>query len=513
MKGGVMKSLLLIITFLINNHLSSQNIDDMCSKLILSIKDKKDIKIAVLDFAPINLKNEDAKIIRERITTTIAGYKEVTLVERALLEKILSEIKFQNTGAVDQTQIARIGELSGANYVITGTVSPLKNRKIEINSRIIEVKNANIVSAAKAIIERDWEDISISTKTVSYSKKPITQIAILLDTSNSMDGLIEQAKRQLWSIVNELARYEKNGDDVKIEVALFEYGNNRLPKEDGYIRKISDFTSDMDKISKELFSLTTMGGEEYCGWAIKEAVEKLKWDKRDDVYKAIFIAGNEPFTQGPINYTDAVNLAKSKGIFVNTIFCGPRQQGIAQKWKDAALLSEGEYSNIDQNLTASIETPYDDKIVELNSKLNKTYIPYGIKAKEKMEEKIMMDKSVLGTSKSAMAERVTFAAKAPSYSEWDLISAIESGSISVDKINKDELGDEFKKMSDEEFKKFVSQKLEERKKIREEIKKIEVEREKFIESQKDKTTQNDLGQSVKNIIKKQVIKKGYKKKE
>jgi hypothetical protein len=70
-----------------------------------------------------------------------------------------------------------------------------------------------------------------------------------------------------------------------------------------------------------------------------------------------------------------------------------------------------------------------------------------------------MDKSVLGTSKSAMAERVTFAAKAPSYSEWDLISAIESGSISVDKINKDELGDEFKKMSDEEFKKFVNQKL------------------------------------------------------
>lgn len=33
----------------------------------------------------------------------------------------------------------------------------------------------------------------------------LMQMAILLDTSNSMDGLIEQAKSQLWKIVNELA--------------------------------------------------------------------------------------------------------------------------------------------------------------------------------------------------------------------------------------------------------------------------------------------------------------------
>jgi hypothetical protein len=29
------------------------------------------------------------------------------------------------------------------------------------------------------------------------------QIALLLDTSNSMDGLIDQARSQLWRVVNE----------------------------------------------------------------------------------------------------------------------------------------------------------------------------------------------------------------------------------------------------------------------------------------------------------------------
>ena len=35
--------------------------------------------------------------------------------------------------------------------------------------------------------------------------KQTIKVALLLDTSNSMDGLINQAKAQLWEIVNELS--------------------------------------------------------------------------------------------------------------------------------------------------------------------------------------------------------------------------------------------------------------------------------------------------------------------
>ncbi|HEY1405249.1 MAG TPA: hypothetical protein VF857_01445, partial [Spirochaetota bacterium] len=50
------------------------------------------------------------------------------------------------------------------------------------------------------------------------------QIAILLDTSSSMDGLIDQAKTNLWKIVNETAKAKKGGKTPRLEVALFEYG-------------------------------------------------------------------------------------------------------------------------------------------------------------------------------------------------------------------------------------------------------------------------------------------------
>jgi hypothetical protein len=42
-------------------------------------------------------------------------------------------------------------------------------------------------------------------------KDQTIMIALLLDTSNSMDGLIDQAKSQLWKIVNEVAA-AKTGD-------------------------------------------------------------------------------------------------------------------------------------------------------------------------------------------------------------------------------------------------------------------------------------------------------------
>ncbi len=46
-------------------------------------------------------------------------------------------------------------------------------------------------------------DVPILVTQVKSLEKPLVQIAILLDTSGSMSGLINQARAQLWSIVNE----------------------------------------------------------------------------------------------------------------------------------------------------------------------------------------------------------------------------------------------------------------------------------------------------------------------
>ncbi len=100
--------------------------------------------------------------------------------------------------------------------------------------------------------------------------------------------------------------------------------------------------------------------------------------------KLIYIAGNEPFDQGNLNYATATGQAREKNIFINTIFCGNWQEGVSTKWKDGADKGKGKYFNIDSDRkVAFIETPFDAEIARINDRLNDTYIGYGSLGKSK----------------------------------------------------------------------------------------------------------------------------------
>jgi anti-sigma regulatory factor (Ser/Thr protein kinase) len=203
------------------------------------------------------------------------------------------------------------------------------------------------------------------------------QIALLLDTSSSMDGLIDQAKTQLWKVVNTFIDARRDGVAPFVEVALFEYGNNNQPVGSHYIRQIQPLTRDLDEVSKQITALTTNGGEEYCGAVIQRAITDLTWDKDPKTYKAIFIAGNEPFTQGPVDPREACKESYAKGIIVNTIHCGPRDTGMSGSWHDGAAIAGGKFMVIDQDrAVCHIPAPQDKKISDLGIELNKTYLDY-----------------------------------------------------------------------------------------------------------------------------------------
>ncbi|MEO0586594.1 MAG: VWA domain-containing protein, partial [Planctomycetota bacterium] len=116
-------------------------------------------------------------------------------------------------------------------------------------------------------------------------ERAAVDVALLLDTSNSMDGLISQAKTQLWTIVQQFARAKHAGQTPTLRVALFEYGNTNLPASEGYLRQVVPLTDDLDALSDALFALTTNGGDEYCGQVINEAVTRLDWSDAPNAYQ------------------------------------------------------------------------------------------------------------------------------------------------------------------------------------------------------------------------------------
>ncbi len=345
---------------------------------------------------------------------------------------------------------------------------------------------------------------------------PVIQMAILLDTSNSMDGLINQARTQLWKVVNEFATARRNDRVPDLRVALYQYGNSKLSKDDNWIQQVLPFSDDLDRVSEKLFALTTNGGQEYCGAVIQHAVNQLQWSKSNDDLKCIFIAGNEPFSQGPIAYQGACKEAIQRGITVSTIFCGIEAQGVQTGWQAGALLADGSFMNIDQNqAVAVIATPQDKRLAELSGKLNTTYLAYG-SVKEQgrfLGNQIAQDGNAAKSNTAAAATRAS--AKASGLyrnTRNDVVDAYEAGLFDFKKVPKDQLPKEFKGLSEDECKALITKKQAERKKLKAEIHELTLARNKYIAKQRAKSGESaasTLDEAIVEAVRKQGTKKKF----
>lgn len=343
---------------------------------------------------------------------------------------------------------------------------------------------------------------------------PVNQIVLLLDTSNSMDGLIDQAKTQLWKIVNEFIPMKINGKRPELRIALYEYGNSGLSHATGYIRQVLPFTDDLDRVSKELFALTTNGGDEYCGQVIQSALNDLQWSSGPNDLKTIFIAGNEPFSQGTVDYHSSCRGAISRGITVNTIFCGAYDEGVQTSWKDGAVLADGAYMNIDQSVqVAHIDAPQDAEIVRLGEELNRTYIPFGEKGKKGAINQEAQDQNALAAAPGAMLERSV--AKSSAYyksSDWDLVDAVESNEVELKNVQEEQLPENLQKMTVAEREKYLQDTMKERDRIQSEIRKLNDERNAYVaEKRKEMAVQGEdtLDSAMIKALREQAVRKGY----
>jgi len=319
--------------------------------------------------------------------------------------------------------------------------------------------------------------------------KPKIQIAILLDSSNSMDGLIDQTRYQLWEIINSLTKVTKNDEKPELEIALYHYGNDSLPSSEGYLRLLNDFTTQLDLISENLFAIQTNGGEEYAGWVIRSAVNQLEWSNSDQDFKAIFIAGNEPFNQGSVDWQEAVNLAKDQQILVNTIYCGNEESDERSLWAMGAETSGGSHVIINQNETLTfVESPYDNEITALNEQLNTTYIPYGVEGEIGLTRQAMADANAGSQIVTRGTSKVS---EFYNNASWDLLDAISEEAVNLETLEANQLPLEMQTMTIDEQREYIEQKQDQRVQIQARIRELSLLREQYLAQQQANQNQED----------------------
>lgn len=342
------------------------------------------------------------------------------------------------------------------------------------------------------------------------ARAPLIQLAILLDTSNSMDGLINQARSQLWTIVNGLGRTARAGKAPIVQVALYEYGQSTIAADEQYLRQVLPFTTDLDRVSEKLFSLVTRGGEEYCGAAIRAATRGLQWSTQTADLREIIIAGNEPFTQGSIDYRASCIEAAAHGILINTIFCGPVAEGIASNWQDGARLANGSFFAIDQQRTVVVpSTPQDAELARLGIEINVTYVPYGRVGRDGAANQMAQDTNATNSSIASSASRA-FTKAGGNYANghWDLVDALECKAVDLGQLPAADLPEALRAMNADQQRAYLAAKKVERLRLQARILELGAERERFL-TKIQKSGDPTLDTAILNAIRAQAATLGF----
>lgn len=320
-------------------------------------------------------------------------------------------------------------------------------------------------------------------KNVQKSK---IDLVICIDTSSSMNGLIESAKVKIWDIVNELAKAKPAPD---LRIALYAYGSPQYGQESGWVRKELGFSTDLDAVYEKLFALRTSGGNEYVARVCQAALDQLDWAKEKDALRMIFVCGNEPATQDPlIKIEDVASTAVKRDIYINTIHCqrggngGPEAAG----WQKLASLAEGRFVTIDQNRAAvAVSTPVDGKIATLGAELNKTYVWYGVNGEQRKKNQLAQD----GNAKQlgAGVEAARAASKGNGLyriADADLVDrCLTEANFDINKIAEKDLPENLQKMQPAERVKHVQEMTAKRLTLQKEIDVLNKQRQEHITQQ------------------------------
>jgi hypothetical protein len=337
------------------------------------------------------------------------------------------------------------------------------------------------------------------------------EVAFVLDTTGSMSGLIEGAKRKIWSIANQLA---SAGQQTEVRFALIGYRD----RGDAYVTSVQDLTSDIDAVYAKLMQFRADGGgdgPESVNQALYEAVTGLDWSSSRDVYKVIFLVGDAPphlDYQDDVRYDRSVRLARQHDIAVNTIQCGNWEETTAV-WREMASLGGGVYAAIAQDGgMIALATPMDEELATLNRELASTVMPYG-RAEERrsVEEKV---RNSVAAPAPAAADRLAYLQKAGEgvvSGAKDLVDEAAAGNA-VSAFEAEELPEPLRALPPAERQARVDAQLAERKRVQSRIAEVSKERDAYLKKEDAKLrasgSADAFDQKVYDAIKSQAAAKG-----
>ena len=334
---------------------------------------------------------------------------------------------------------------------------------------------------------------------------PRIEVVFALDTTGSMSGMIDCAKKKIWSV----AQYIGNGQPKpELRIGLVAYRD----RGDAYVTRFFDLTDDLDKVFEHLQSFEADGGgdgPEDVNRALSDAIDKSSWTDGQNTLKMIYLVGDAPPHDDYRDAPDSKALARraqGRGIRINAIRCG--SDGTTQlAFNRISQLASGEFASIDQGGgVETVTTPYDEKLSALNAKLMGTAIGYG-KSRDDIARKVATS---LAAPASMNADRASYFAKSGGAigGIGDLVKDVAEGRVKPESLAASDLPAFVAAMPAPARTAYVAAKAHEREEVTAEINKLADERNAYLKKSRPKA--DSLDGAVEGTLRRQAATAGLK---
>lgn len=207
----------------------------------------------------------------------------------------------------------------------------------------------------------------------------------------------------------------------------------------------------------------------------------------------LYIAGNEAFSQGPVDHRLAVGRARDRGIVVETVLCGSSGDVEAAEWNEAATLAGGRFLTIDHDQVIEyIAAPQDEEIARLGQEVNATYVYYGAAGVEGMRNQVAQDDNAADYGMATVVQRsLSKSSSMYDNGRWDLVDALDAEILDLAAVDRTSLPEAFRDMDDAELAAHVAEQKKQRADIQARLAALAKEREAWLQAERARRTDGD----------------------
>lgn len=305
-------------------------------------------------------------------------------------------------------------------------------------------------------------------------------VVFAVDTTGSMGGLIDSAKRTVWSIATHIRKMDEQAD---IRIGLVAYRDVG----DDYVTRDFPLDRDLDAVFAELSSYQAAGGgdvPENVDAALDVTLHKMKW--RAGAKKIVFVVGDAPpASRGDVPTFDVLaREAADKQITINAIRAG-HDVDTQVAFQQIAALGGGAYSSIQQDGgVQQVATPYDDKMAELSARIDSTMIIVGDEGvRDNWKAKMAATEAAPAPAKADRAGY--YAAKgAGGRAEEDLVGGVATGAMSVEGLADGNLPADLRGMDKAQLQQEVAKRAAQRAELQKELGELAKQRDAYLDANK-----------------------------